>query len=117
MATREERAEWPAVGEFIRTQRELARLSIRQMAELAKISNPYLSQIERGVYKPSAEVLKNIARALDISAETLYAQAGLLDGDSKESTPRVEEAIRLDRRLSSEQKEALINVYRQFSGQ
>ena len=116
MATREERAEWSALGDFIRAQRELARLSIRQMAGLAKISNPYLSQIERGVYKPSADVLKNIAHALDISAETIYAQAGLLDESSDDSTPRVEEAIRLDPRLSSEQKQALINVYRQFSG-
>ncbi len=117
MARREERAEWPGVGDFIRAQREFARLSIRQMASLAKISNPYLSQIERGVYKPSAEVLKNIAQALHISAETLYAHAGLLDEESSERTPSVEEAIRLDPRLSSEQKGALISVYRQFAAE
>ncbi len=67
------------VGEFIKAQREMANLSLRQLAEIAKISNPYLSQVERGMYKPSADVLKSIAAALKISAETMYAQAGLLD--------------------------------------
>ena len=105
-----------ALGEFIRAQRRLAHLSLRQMADMARISNPYLSQVERGVYKPSAEVLKNIARALDISAETLYAQAGLLDGDKADRERKVEEAIRLDPRLSEDQKGTLINVYRQFVG-
>jgi transcriptional regulator with XRE-family HTH domain len=117
MASEEETADWHTLGDYIRAQRELARLSIRQMAALAKISNPYLSQIERGVYKPSAEVLKSIARALDLSAETLYEQAGLLDEESRERMPRVEEAIRLDPRLSTEQKQALITVYRQFAGE
>ena len=69
------------LGEFIRTQRELANLSLRQLADLAKVSNPYLSQVERGLYKPSAEVLKQIAKALHLSAETFYHQAGLLDED------------------------------------
>ena len=68
-----------SVGDFIRTQRELMSLSMRQLAGLAKVSNPYLSQIERGVYTPSAQVLKGIADALDMSAETLYREAGLLD--------------------------------------
>ncbi len=70
---------WRSLGDFIRGQRELANLSMRQLAEIAKISNPYLSQVERGLYKPSAEVLKSIANALQISAETMYTQAGLLD--------------------------------------
>ena len=77
---------WRNLGEFIRSQRELANLSIRQLAEIAKISNPYLSQVERGLYKPSADVLKSIANALHISAETMYTQAGLLDNDSATRT-------------------------------
>lgn len=104
------------VGEFIRAQRELANLSLRQLADIAKISNPYLSQVERGMYKPSADVLKNIASALKISAETMYAQAGLLDeaAGAGEATRDVEHAVRLDPRLSAEQKETLIRIYRGF---
>ncbi|HEX3605748.1 MAG TPA: helix-turn-helix transcriptional regulator [Candidatus Dormibacteraeota bacterium] len=108
---------WSALGDFIRSQRQLARLSLRQLAELTKVSNPYLSQIERGLYRPSAQVLKSIAEALHLSAETIYAEAGLLDhrtGDEEVGSPRVEEAIRLDTHLSTEQKEALIQVYRGF---
>jgi transcriptional regulator with XRE-family HTH domain len=109
---------WRSVGEFIRAQRELANLSLRQLADVAKISNPYLSQIERGIHKPSADVLKNIAAALQISAETMYAQAGLLDaprGDAGSPPDRsVEEAIRTDGRLSTEQKDTLLRVYRGF---
>jgi len=107
------------LGDFIQSQRRLANLSIRQLAGLTKVSNPYLSQIERGVYRPSAKVLKAIAGALDISAEQLYARAGLLDeADSGGPPPpaSVEEAIRLDERLSTEQKDALIRVYRGFVG-
>ena len=78
MAKNDDRdAVWSSVGEFIRAQREMANLSLRQLADIAKISNPYLSQIERGLHKPSADVLKNLASALKISAETMYAQAGL----------------------------------------
>jgi transcriptional regulator with XRE-family HTH domain len=106
---------WRSLGEFIRAQRELANLSMRQLAEIAKISNPYLSQVERGLYKPSADVLKNIANALHISAETMYAQAGLLDDSGKEESHHgVEHAIKLDPRLSVDQKEALIRIYRSF---
>jgi transcriptional regulator with XRE-family HTH domain len=106
-----------SLGEFIRTQRELANLSLRQLAELAKVSNPYLSQVERGLYKPSAEVLKQIANALHLSAETFYHQAGLLDEDiRKEASDQVESAIKLDPRLTPEQKETLIRVYRGFIG-
>jgi len=101
------------VGDFIRMQRQLSNLSLRRLADMASISNPYLSQIERGMFKPSAEVLKSIAAALQISAETLYSRAGLLD-DIVDGVCRVEEAIRLDPDLTKEQKEALISVYRGF---
>ena len=105
------------LGEFIRTQRELANLSLRQLADLAKVSNPYLSQVERGLYKPSAEVLKQLAKALHLSAETFFMQAGLLDEDVRnEASDQVESAIKLDPRLTPEQKETLIRVYRGFIG-
>ncbi len=109
---------WRGVGDFIRAQREMANLSLRQLADIAKISNPYLSQIERGLHKPSADVLKNLAGALKISAETMYAQAGLLDGTAAERSaagaPVVEEAIRADARLSEDQKQTLVSIYRGF---
>jgi transcriptional regulator with XRE-family HTH domain len=99
-----------SLGEFIRLQRELADLSLRRLGELANVSNAYLSQVERGLYQPSAHVLKNLAEALDLSAETLYSRAGLLD--EREQAPGVEEAIRVDERLTAEQKETLMRVYR-----
>ena len=90
---------------------------MRQLAEIAKISNPYLSQVERGLYKPSADVLKNIANALHMSAETMYTQAGLLDGTpGEESHHGVEHAVKLDPRLTVDQKEAIIRIYRSFIG-
>lgn len=101
-----------SVGDFIRTQRELMSLSMRQLAGLAKVSNPYLSQIERGVYTPSAQVLKGIADALDMSAETLYREAGLLDDSVERPSLSVEDAIRVDGRLTQEARQALIQVYR-----
>jgi transcriptional regulator with XRE-family HTH domain len=111
-------AVWNGVGEFIRAQRELANLSLRQLADIAKISNPYLSQIERGLHKPSADVLKSLASALKISAETMYTQAGLLEQTAGEvggrPGPGVEEAIRLDAQLSPDQKETLARIYRGF---
>jgi transcriptional regulator with XRE-family HTH domain len=108
-----------SLGDFIQSQRRLANLSIRQLSRMTKVSNPYLSQIERGVYRPSAKVLKAIAGALNISAEQVYARAGLLDEadrDPAASPAGVEEAIRLDERLSTVQKDALIRVYRGFIG-
>jgi len=114
--SRERRTPLEGVGDFIRSQRQLARLSLRQVAERAKVSNPYLSQIERGIYRPSAEVLKAIAGALDISAETLFARIGLVEPDRERPAPSVEEAIRLDPRLSTRQKETLLSVYRDFTG-
>jgi transcriptional regulator with XRE-family HTH domain len=103
------------LGEFIRTQREITRLSLRQLANLARISNPYLSQIERGLYEPSAAVLKAIAKALGVAPEKIYAAAGWLDGeDLNDEAPGVEAAIRTDRDLTTSEKEALISVYRGF---
>ena len=99
------------LGEFIRLQREIAHLSLRQLGELADVSNAYLSQVERGLYQPSGQVLKGIADALHLSVETLYARAGLLD---EEPGPGVEEAIRLDEGLTADQQETLIRVYRGF---
>jgi transcriptional regulator with XRE-family HTH domain len=103
------------LGAFIKAQRELANLSLRQLSDLAKVSNPYLSQVERGLYKPSADVLKNIATALHVSAETMFAQAGLLDPEIRDERPStVLDAIRLDERLSTDQKETLIRIYKGF---
>ncbi len=100
------------VGDFIRVQRQLGHLSLRKLAELSDVSNAYLSQVERGLYTPSAQVMKNIAHALDLSAEALYSRAGLLDDETKADTGGVEEAIRLDAALDAEQKETLLRVYR-----
>jgi transcriptional regulator with XRE-family HTH domain len=103
------------LGDFIRLQRQLSHMSLRQLAELADVSNAYLSQLERGLYQPSAQVLKNLAGALELSAEELYRRAGLLDDNGEAAPPSVEEAIRLDSALTPEQKEALIGVYRGFA--
>jgi len=108
---REEGKHWETLGEFIRAQRQLANLSLRQMAELAHVSNPYLSQVERGLYRPSAEVLKGIADALKLSAQSMYARAGLLDNQDERAANDVETAVRLDPVLTTEQKETLIRVY------
>jgi transcriptional regulator with XRE-family HTH domain len=107
---------WKSLGEFIRSQRGLANLSLRQLAEVARVSNPYLSQVERGIYKPSAEILKSIADALNISAETLFAKAGLLEEHEAQEDLDVEDAVRMDPRLTSEQKKTLLEVYRNFVG-
>jgi transcriptional regulator with XRE-family HTH domain len=110
-------AQAEALGAFIRSQRKIAQLSLRQLAELTHLSHPYLSQIERGVHQPSVRVLKLISEALNVSAETLLAQAGLLSqaaGEPAEGAPDAEavaEAIRADQRLTEEQKAALIAVY------
>ncbi len=109
-----------ALGEFIRSQRKLANLSLRQMAELTSLSNPYLSQLERGMHQPSVRVLKLISGALNVSAEQLLAQAGLLEGktaadgeqDAAARLSSVQEAIEADSPLDPPQKAALIAVYR-----
>ena len=100
------------LGEFIRDQRRNARLSLRKLSELAGISNPYLSQIERGLRKPSAEILQAIARALRISSETLYVRAGILE--ERDVDADLVEGIMRDRTLTEGQKQALIEIYRSF---
>jgi transcriptional regulator with XRE-family HTH domain len=110
------KSQMEALGSFIRTQRKMADLSLRELAEMTEVSNPYLSQLERGLHQPSVRVLKAIANALNVSAETLLVQAGLLEDGGEEGEPAagssVESAIRTDPVLSDDQKEALINVYR-----
>jgi transcriptional regulator with XRE-family HTH domain len=105
-----------ALGDFIRSQRRLANLSLRDLAEKTNVSNPYLSQLERGLHEPSVRVLKSIAQALNVSAETLLAQAGLLADEAAGTTdnPDTEAAIRADARLSESQKQALLTVYRTY---
>ena len=112
-------AQMKALGSFIRSQRKLANLSLRQLAELTSLSNPYLSQIERGLHQPSVRVLRLLAEALNVSAETLLAEAGLLEhgadaarGDTGDGPGSVESVIRADARLDDEQKAALLAVYR-----
>ena len=100
------------LGEFIRDRRRDARLSLRRLSELAGISNPYLSQIERGLRKPSADILQQLARALHLSAETLYVRAGILDPQDDESN--LEHAILRDTTLTDAQRQALLEVYRSF---
>ena len=100
------------LGEFIRDQRHAAQISLRQLAEQAGVSNPYLSQIERGLRKPSAEILQQIAKGLRISAETLYVRAGFLE--ESEADPQVAAAILADPRLSERQKRVLIDIYESF---
>ncbi len=101
------------LGTFIRQQRERANLSLRRLADKADISNPYLSQIERGIRKPSAEILKSLSRALEISANSLYKRAGLIDEELAPTS--VFEAIGADERLDTEQKKVLLDMYRALS--
>lgn len=98
------------LGEFIRAQRERANLSLRRLAEKSGISNPYLSQIERGIRKPSAEILRNLSRALEISSNSLYRRAGLIDEELPPAS--VFEAIEGDDRLAVEHKKVLLDMYR-----
>jgi len=98
------------LGHFIREQRERANLSLRRLADAAGISNPYLSQIERGIRRPSAEILKRLSRALEISANTLYSRAGLIDEEV--IPPSVFEAIEAEGRLSDSQKKVLLDMYK-----
>jgi transcriptional regulator with XRE-family HTH domain len=103
---------WRDLGSFIREQRGSARLSLRRLSELAGISNPYLSQIERGLRRPSAEILQQIAKALRISAETLYVQAGILEPPA--GSPDLTRAILADQTIGEEQKQALVRIYLSF---
>jgi len=106
------------LGAFIRSKRKLANLSLRQLADRTKLSNPYLSQIERGLHQPSVRVIRLISDALNVSTETLLTQAGLLHKDAAASaqpdtaTPDIEAAIQAEPRLSEDQKSALIAVLR-----
>lgn len=126
-------AQREALGAFIRERRKQANLSLRQLAELTSLSNPYLSQIERGLHQPSVRVLRAISDALNLSAETLLAQAGLIDAitggtgprdgtdtekaAAAEDVPGTERAIRADKRLTEDQKSALLVVYRSMLSQ
>ena len=105
---------YPTLGEIIRRQREVSELSMRQFARMVGISNPYLSQIERGLREPSEQVLQAIAESLRTSADTLYEQAGLAADDDDEPLP-VMEAIRADTTLTGRQRQALIEVYEAFA--
>ncbi|HUN30673.1 MAG TPA: helix-turn-helix transcriptional regulator [Trebonia sp.] len=117
-------AQREALGAYIREQRQRANLSLRQLAEKASLSNPYLSQVERGLHQPSIRALKAISDALNLSAETLLAQAGLIDaiaGDGPKAgqadgVPDTERAILADPRLTEDQKHALITVYQSMVG-
>lgn len=104
------------LGDYLREQRRNAELSLRQLADLAGVSNPYLSQIERGVRRPSAEVLQQLAKALRVSAEVLYVRAGLLDPseDEEREDISVEMAIHADPNLSVRQKRVLLDIYSSF---
>ncbi len=110
MSELEER--WRDLGEFIREQRRVGHLSLRKLSEMAGISNPYLSQIERGLRKPSAEILQQIARALEISSETLYVRAGILE--PREGETDLVDELRRDPWLSEEQKKTLVQIYETF---
>jgi transcriptional regulator with XRE-family HTH domain len=112
MSELEER--WRDLGEFIREQRHIGHLSLRKLSEMAGVSNPYLSQIERGLRKPSAEILQQIARALEISSETLYIRAGILE-ERADGVDLVAE-IRRDPWIGEDQKRTLIQIYESFRG-
>jgi transcriptional regulator with XRE-family HTH domain len=102
------------LGSFIRAQRQMANLSLRELSAMTEVSNPYLSQIERGLSEPSARVLKSIAQALNISAEALFAQAGLMSESARADDDATESALRMDPRLTEPQKRALLAVYRSY---
>jgi transcriptional regulator with XRE-family HTH domain len=108
-----------AFGAFIRSQRKLANLTLRQLAELTSLSNPYLSELERGMHQPSVRVLRQLSTALNVSGEILLAEAGLLDPDRRagedDQPPGVEQAIKTDPALDDAQKAALLAVYQSMA--
>lgn len=110
------RRQLEALGALIRAQRTQAELTLRELAARTNVSNPYLSQIERGLHEPSVRVLKAIAGALNLSAESLLVQAGVLDRDegTEARPPSVEDAVNTDPRLSADQRQALLSVYKSF---
>jgi transcriptional regulator with XRE-family HTH domain len=104
---------WDGFGQYLRAQRQLAKLTLRQLAALTDVSNPYLSQLERGLHKPSLAVLKSIADALNVSVDAMLAQAGVVpDAENRTGTVTTEAAIRTDPLLTADQKQALLAVYR-----
>lgn len=108
----------PDLGHYLREQRQAAQLSLRQLADRTGVSNPYLSQIERGLKKPSAEILQSLAKGLQISAEQLYVQAGILEPDgTKASAPDVRAAVKADPRLTPKQRKVLLDVYASLVGE
>ncbi len=116
--TRNPLNELAALGDYLREQRQSARLSLRQLSELAGVSNPYLSQIERGLKRPSAEILQQLAKGLEVSAESLYVKAGILDErpDDAVGVSNVRMAIASDPDLTARQKATLLDVYESFVG-
>ncbi|EAP97066.1 putative DNA-binding protein [Janibacter sp. HTCC2649] len=106
------------LGDYLREQRLSHRLSLRQLSDLAGISNPYLSQLERGLKRPSAEILQQLAKGLEVSAETLYVKAGLLDEQpvAETTSTTVRDAIAADPNLTDRQRETLLDVYESFIG-
>jgi transcriptional regulator with XRE-family HTH domain len=110
----EESASNNLLGAFIRAQRQMANLSLRELSAMTEVSNPYLSQVERGLSEPSARVLKSIAQALNLSAEALFAQAGLMPESTQRDDDATETALRVDTRLTEPQKRALLAVYRSY---
>jgi transcriptional regulator with XRE-family HTH domain len=106
-----------SLGEYLREQRTSAKLSLRQLSELAGVSNPYLSQIERGLKRPSAEILQQLAKGLEVSAESLYVRAGILDAEKAphdSSTPDVRRAVAEDPLLTTRQKKTLLDIYASY---
>ena len=112
----EESASSNLLGAFIRAQRQMANLSLRELSAMTEVSNPYLSQVERGLSEPSARVLKSIAQALNLSAEALFAQAGFMPESTQPDDNATETALRVDPRLTEPQKRALLAVYRSYIG-
>jgi transcriptional regulator with XRE-family HTH domain len=103
-----------AFGEFVKAQRRLAQVSQRNLARMSGVSDSYLSQIERGNYRPSPQVVKALAQAFGLKPEQLYTMLGFIDDEKQDSRPTVEQAIQLDPKLEPAQKDALIRVYRSF---
>jgi len=106
-----------AFGEFVRAQRRLAQVSQRHLARMSGVSDSYLSQIERGNYRPSPQVVKALAQAFGLEPKQLYTMLGFIDEDEGSAAPNVEQAIQLDQRLEPAQKDALIRIYRSFIGE
>ena len=105
-----------SLGDYLREQRTSAKLSLRQLSELAGVSNPYLSQIERGLKRPSAEILQQLAKGLEVSAESLYVKAGILDAEVAPPTegPDVRRAVGADPTLTARQKKTLLDIYESY---